>query len=276
MFSAFFYEVNDLKKKETIGLAVFFAAVVAVTALLIPIDVQNRLESQYGELAVQAKTDERARYIIDNIDEYPSSILNIYYDNKDNIDFVYNYAFHGNDYQSMSYTDEELNSETVPALYMFDNRWGYETIGGQYIKSGGCAVVALAMAHLAVFHNADADPVTIARLAEENDCLAMLGGVRSRDMGRLAELMGFAVTEHNFEEGGELSEEELRAALDTSGTVVLAAMSGDTFGGHALIIRGYDENGYYINDPADKENTETVWSFDVFKNELIRYYELSV
>ncbi len=266
-----------MEKIKAIGLAVFFAAAAAVTALLIPVDVQNRLEKQYGELAVLARTDDRAKYIIDNIEEYPDSILKVYYNNTDNIDFVYNYPFHKNDYASMTYTDNELNSETVPALYMSDSRWGYETIGGRYIMTDGCGAAALAMAHLAVFHNADADPVTIARLAEENDCIGgVFGGIRIQDIGRLAELMGFAVTEHNYEEGDVLSEEELRAALDTSGTVVLAAMDGDTFGGHALIIRGYDENGYYINDPADKKNTETVWNFDIFKNELIRYYELTV
>lgn len=264
-----------MKKKEIIGLAVFFAAVAAVTALLIPVDAQNRLEKQYGELAVLARTDERAKYIIDNIEEYPDSILKVYYNDEDSIDFVYNYPFHKNDYETMNYTDEELNSETVPALYMFDSRWGYETIGGQYIKSEGCAVVSLTMAHLAVFHTAEANPVTVSRLAEENGCIAALGGVRSRDTARLAELMGFAVTEHNYEEGGELSEEELRAALDTPGKVVLAAMDGETFGGHALIIRGYGEDGYYINDPAGMENTEKVWQYDVFKNEMIAYYELS-
>lgn len=265
-----------MKKKEIIGLAVFFAAVAAVTALLIPIDVQNRLEKQYGELAVLARTDERARYIIDNIEDYPDSILDVYYNEEDSLDFVYNYPFHKNDYENMSYTDEELQSETVPALYMFDSRWGYETIGGSYIKSEGCGAVALAMAHLAVFHNGEADPVTIARLAEENDCIGgVFGGIRIHDIARLAGLMGFTVTEHNCEEGVSLSEEELRAALDTPGTAVFAAMDGETFGGHAIIIRGYGEDGYYINDPASRENTETVWSFDVFKNELTRYYELS-
>lgn len=264
-----------MEKKQTVALAVFFAAVTAVTALLIPVDAQKRLERQYGKLAVLAKTDERAEYIIDNIEAYPQSILDVYYNNEDNLDFVYNYAFHGNDYASMTYTEEELQSETVPALYMFDTRWGYETIGGDYIKKDGCGAVSLAMAYLAVFHDGGADPVTISRLAEENDCIGMFGGIRARDIARLAELMGFAVTEHSYEEGGELSEEELQNALDTPGTVVLAAMSGETFGGHALIIRGYGEDGYYINDPASVENTETVWQFDVFKNELIRYYELS-
>ena len=55
----------------------------------------------------------------------------------------------------------------------------------------------------------------------------------------------------------------------------MAAMHGDTFGGHALIVRGYDENGFYINDPADEENTAQAWDFDVFANELGRYWEIS-
>lgn len=271
--------MDKAQKKNLAVFAALFVIVTAVLVLLMPLENKNRLREEYGKLAIMAESDERARYIIDNIEQYPKSILDLYYNKEDNFDFVYNYPFHKDDYKTMSFTAEELNCETIPALYMDDPRWGYEPFGDDIIKTGGCSLVSMTMAWLYLRHDGTIDPVIVGRFIEDNGYVGMFGGLLRKNTGDVLGGLGFEYTEHNYDENeggsGTVTAEELKAALDKPGTVVYACMSGETFGEHAMIIRGYDENGFYVNDPASREKTDKVWDISVFENELVRFYEVS-
>lgn len=265
--------------KTEAGLIALFVAVTAVMLFIVPYDNKMRLKEEFGVLAKAAETDERAEYIIENIEQYPKELLNIYYSRstEDNLDFVYNYPFNPYDWRSVAYTQEELNGEGVPALYMRDPRWAYAPCSGEFIKTQGCASVALTMAYLRLRHDGSVTPPIVANFADNNDCNGMMGGILTKKLPVVFDYFGFDYVEHIFDEEGcaPLTEQELREAASRPDTVVYAALSGETFGGHAVIIRGCDETGFYINDPANPENTEKVWDFEVFENELTRFYELS-
>lgn len=272
-----------MSKKQIAGVAVLLAAIVLIC---VPLSIfeKRRAETQaynekWGDAAALAETDPKAKYIIDHEELYSEEILDLFRsDCEFYLDFVYAYPEHKDDYYSMSYTDAELNSKTVPALYMNDNRWAYQSFEGGFIRTDGCAAVCIAMAYLYLKNSGDTDPYKIALLAEENDVIGFFGGISDNGVKPICESIGLncAVTEYapNLKQTGYVTEEEIKAVID-SGHVCIAGMSGDTFGGHALIIRAYDENGYYINDPASEENTAKVWDFQVFYNELKCLYDVS-
>jgi hypothetical protein len=274
------------KNIKTASIALAAVALIAVLlALLIPIDKHNKELDKYGDLAEAAETDERARYIIDNIDLYPNEMVDSYNSAKDDkkeqtLDFVYNYPFHKDDYSNMEFTEEELNAETVPALYMADFRWGYEKISGSYIKSQGCAAVALTMAYLYLRHDSDVDPKKIADYAEENDCIMpVIGGINSLDMDKVAEGIGLSCKVYNYDKdeggSGEADIETIQSILN-EGHVVMAGMVGETFGGHAIIIRECSDDGtLYINDPASPEKTEKEWNIADIGSEIYYIWDLS-
>lgn len=260
-----------MTKKTIISLSVLYAAVIIIMLVLIPVEQKNEYYKNWGSLAVRAETDERARFAIENYELYPEQWFKMLYNDED-FELAYNYPFMQDSYENMSFTEDELNSP-VPALYMDDPRWVYEDLS---IKSFGCAALTITMANLAVRHNSEADPVKVLNYAAEMGYYGF-GGIDMNFVYDILTHFGLSAEEHFFDrdKGERITETELKSAVDTENSIVMAAVNGETFGNHAVIIRGYDENGFYINDPADPENTEAVWDFSVFENELSYYWLIS-
>lgn len=272
------------KIRNIVIAAVVILCLLGILVLLIPLEKRVRELEEYGDLAVAAESDERARYIIDNIDIYTKEFALKYNtaddDKKENtLNFIYNYAFHKDDYASMQFTAEELDAKEVPALYMSDFRWGYETIGGAFIKEQGCAAVSLTMANLYLNHNDNITPVIAARKAEECGGINILGGMNSLHIKQVAEGLGMNCVEYNYDSdlggSGSADIETIQSVLD-SGHVLMAGMAGKTFGGHAIIIRECSDDGIiYINDPADAKKTEKAWNFEDIQQEIYYLWDLS-
>lgn len=264
-------------KTKAIIITIVILAAVALLIMLIPIEKKQKLHEQYGKLAEMAETDGKSAYILEHVDEYPQAILDYYYVDEDNVDIVYNYIDHKDDYKTMTFTDEELNSGTIPNFYMEDTRWAYETIGGRYIFSGGCAVVSISMVYVGLTGDGYYDPVRVSRVAEDLDASGFLGGVRNSEIGNICEAIGLKYNSYNFDpdEGGsgKPDEKQMKDILD-SGRPLILNMKGDTFGSHAMVLRGYDETGFIINDPASPEKSARTWTFDELAPEILRYWEI--
>lgn len=268
---------NKVNIKAVIIAIAAAAVVVGVLLLLVPIEKEREFKEKWGDLAVLAETDERAKFITENEELYSKEILDFFYYNEEELDYVYNYAFHKDDYKSMAFTEDELNCGSIPAFYMSDQRWCYETIGGFYIYTSGCAVVSMSMVYVGLTGDGYYDPVRVARKAEEVGASGMLGGVRNSDIGNVCEAMGLKCQGYNFdpdEEGsGAPDEAQMKEILD-KGRPLIMNMKGKTFGSHALVVRGYDDTGFIINDPADPEKSAKIWTFDELAPEILRYWEI--
>ncbi|MCI5904384.1 MAG: C39 family peptidase [Oscillospiraceae bacterium] len=266
------------KVKIIISVAVAVIAVVALI-LLIPIENKHKLYEKYGILAENAETDEKSAYILNNIDLYPEKILKLYYsDYEKNVDFVYNYPFHKDDYSKMSFTSEELNSDTVPLLFMADHRWGYEPVYEGYIKTHGCVPVSLTMAYLYLTGKGDIDPPKIAAIADSMDAWGTVG-INNDKIVELCDAIGITAIEYDYspksEESGKADIDVIKNALK-NGHQIMAGMVGDVFGSHAIIIREISETGdIYINDPGSAERSEKAWTFEELKSEIYFLWELS-
>lgn len=267
---------ND--KKTIIMVLAVFAIIVIVLVLLIPVERKRQLREKYGALAVNAETDVKSKYILDHISEYPDEILRYYYSGE--IDFAYNYPFHKNDYATMSYTAEELDGR-VPALYMEDNRWRYQTMfDSYYIKDSGCAVVSLTMAYIYLTGKTDMDPYKIGLIADELGAIGTFGGITDEYTMSLIDAIGLKAVEYQFfnedrEKDKHADIETMKSILD-SGHVIMAGMVGETFGQHALIIKGYDGDNFTINDPDDAENTARAWTYEELDSEMYYMWDLYV
>lgn len=268
-------------KKTAAALSVTVAVIVAALLLLIPLERKRQLYEKWGELAVLAETDGRAQYIIDHEELYPENVLSFFYSNSnnDNLEFVYNYPFHKNDYQNMSYTAEELDGR-VPALYMFDPRWSYQQLDGEFfIKSNGCALVSLTMAYIRLTGKSDLDPYKIMLTADEMGAIGMFGGITDEYTKALCEKIGLTVTEYRFFNDGREKDKhadiELMKSILDSGHLIMAGMVGETFGVHALIIAGYNDEGFIVNDPASREKSAKIWTYDDIEPEIYFMWDLS-
>ena len=67
----------------------------------------------------------------------------------------------------------------------------------------------------------------------------------------------------------------MRAVLDTGGLIVCSMAPGDfTAKGHFILVRGYDENGFYVNDPNRRSNSEKQWSYDTLSSQIKNLWAL--
>ena len=257
-----------------------FIVIFAAMLLLIPAQRKNEFYEKWGILAELAETDERAKFIIENQELYPEEVIEYFYRNIGELDFVYNYAFHKDDYRSMSFTEEELNSEKVPKLYMFDNRWAYEKIDGMYIKDDGCVPVSLTMAYVWLTGNGDFDPVKISEIAENLDATAFWGGILYEKVEDICSELGLKVEMYRYRFDTD-TEKKYHADIQTmkqildNGHVLMAGMSGETFGAHGLIISGYSGDLFTINDPESPENSDRLWSYDELEPEMTFMFDIS-
>lgn len=268
-----------MTKKTIIAVSVFYAVIIAVLLILIPVQRKNDFYDKWGELAVLSETDENARYITEHEEFYPQFVLDYFYSNPDELEFVRNYPDLKDSYASMSYTEDELNGQ-IPILYMFDPRWAYEVIDNQfYIKDNGCESVSLTMAYVGLIGKTDLDPIKIAYIASDIGALGTFGGITAEKTAELCKEIGLTSVEYCFvDENGQKNESadinEMKSILDR-GHVILAGMIGDTFGNHALLITGYSGDEFTIHDPANSEKTERMWQFDELDSQMHYMWDLS-
>ena len=268
-----------MTKKTIIAVSVIYAVILAVLIILVPIQRKKDFYDKWGQLAVLAETDENARYITEHEELYPDFVLDYYYKNPDELEFVRYYPELKDSYASMSYTEEELNGQ-VPALYMFDPRWAYEVIDNQfYIKENGCESVSLTMAYVGLTGRTDIDPIKITYIAADIGAIGIFGGITAEKTSELCEKIGLTSVEYDFvDANGQKVESadinEMKSILD-KGHVILAGMIGDTFGNHALIITDYSGDDFTIHDPADSKKTAKKWKYNELDSQLHYMWDLS-
>ena len=65
------------------------------------------------------------------------------------------------------------------------------------------------------------------------------------------------------------SEKTLKNALDQGEIVICSMKPGDfTAGGHFVVIYGYDEEGFLINDPNCVARSRKTWTFEEIRRQI--------
>jgi len=163
---------------------------------------------------------------------------------------------------------EDFVSGQVPLLMQWDRRWGYNSYGDSMIGLSGCGPVCLTMAYLYLTEDTDMTPREMADFADENGYYTSQGTSWALWTDG-AKKLGLRGTELS------LDENIMKLALDEGGVVVCSMRPGDfTATGHFILIRGYDENGFYVNDPNRRSNSEKQWDFETLKGQIRNLWEL--
>ena len=72
-----------------------------------------------------------------------------------------------------------------------------------------------------------------------------------------------------------LDENRMKSVLNNGGLIVCSMRPGDfTTTGHYILVRGYDENGFFVNDPNRKLNSEKQWSYETLKGQIKNLWAL--
>ena len=195
-------------------------------------------------------------------EDYPKELVELLEQNEETYDFVENYAKR-EQYQGKEIDlSDDYRAGSVPLLMQWDKRWGYDLYGDSMIGLSGCGPTCMTMAYLYYKGDTTMNPRKMAEFAQEQGYHTEEG--TSWDFWTAgAESLGLSG------ETVSLSETVMKSVLDAGGLLVLSMLPGDfTTGGHYILLRGYDENGFFVNDPNRNSNSEKQWDYDTLARQI--------
>ena len=202
-------------------------------------------------------------------DSYPEKLKEMAQKNSETIDFVYNYPQLKDEVWNIDLT-EESQSDQVPLLMQWDERWGYITYNGGMMGYGGCGPTTLSMVVLYLTRDASATPAAVAEYAESAGYCVPGSGSTWSLIKEGCEHYGLHASEV------AMVENRIRDKLDEGCPVVVNVGPGDfTDSGHYMVIVGYDDQGFIINDPNSRTNSEKRWTFDQLNGQVRNLWAMS-
>ena len=164
------------------------------------------------------------------------------------------------------FTEAELEEE-YPLLLQFDPRWGYFEYGGKEMGISGCGPTCLSMMLLALTDVETVTPDKIVTYSLENKYYVSGVGTAWKLLDEFPTLYGLTVDHPT------LKEASLKAALDKGKVLICSVKQGVfTANGHFIMIYGYDETGFKVNDPMCVARSNRTWTFAEFGNQLKRIW----
>ena len=158
--------------------------------------------------------------------------------------------------------------QEYPLVLQWDPRWGYEDYGEDNIGLSGCGPVCLDMAYVYFTGDTPMTPRNMAVFAYDNGYYAD-GGTSWSLWTEGAAQLGLSGEEL------PLDENLMKQTLDGGGLIVCSMRPGDfTTTGHFILIRGYDENGFYVNDPNRRSNSEKQWDYGTLRYQIKNLWAL--
>lgn len=68
----------------------------------------------------------------------------------------------------------------------------------------------------------------------------------------------------------------MKNALDDGAVLILALGPGDfTSSGHFIVVTGYTDGGFSVNDPNSRENSSRLWSYGRLASQISNLWSLS-
>ena len=194
--------------------------------------------------------------------EYPEILQELLEKNEETSDYVAGYGKREEYIGKPVDLTQDFVSGQVPLLMQWDRRWGYDPYGKEMIGLAGCGPLCLEMAYLYFTEDTSMTPAKMAQFAYDNGFYTESGTSWALWTEGTAKL-GL--------EGKELSLDENRMKdwLDAGGLIVCSMWPGDfTSTGHFILIRGYGEDGFYVNDPNRRSTSGKVWDYETLHYQI--------
>ena len=193
--------------------------------------------------------------IYTNADQYPEKLIAALCNNPEMYEFVKGYP-DADTSVSGKFTSQELKEE-FPLFLQWDKRWGYVSYGDSMIGLAGCGPTCLSMVITALTDSETTTPAEVASYSMSNGYYVEGTGTAWSLMTEGVEHFGVTARELSLDEG------VMKKALDQGQPIICSMGPGDfTAAGHFIVIYGYDEDGFKVNDPNCISRSEKRWSYE--------------
>ena len=202
-------------------------------------------------------------HVYDNQEQYGNSLIIALAGNPEMADFAYGYLTR-EPVVTGGFTEDEV-PEDYPLFLQWDIRWGYMPYGntGGNMGSSGCGPACLSMAVFYLTGNRECTPDVVAQYSMDHGYYVSGAGTAwslltdyPKEYGLNSKVIG-------------KSEAKLKAELDKGNILICSVKPGDfTSGGHFILIYGYDENGFKVNDPKCIYRSRLTWTYEQIKDDI--------
>lgn len=239
-------------------LAAMFTVALSAAAVFLAVRLVGSLTGGPGEKEEKIDIEKLAKE-----DKYPESLLKLLEKNPETKDFVMNYPENKDKHVDIDIS-KEVTKGKIPLFLQWDERWGYETYGDDFLALTGCGPTCLSMVRCGLSGDSTWNPYKTARMAEN-------GGYYVSGSGSSWDLMtrGAAELGLNYEEV-IFDEEHIKAALEAGKPIICVVGPGDfTDNGHFLVLTGVDEEGKIIlNDPNSRIRSGETWDISQLMRQI--------
>ena len=205
-----------------------------------------------------------------NSTQYPKQLQELALKNEEALEFVYDYPTEHVKEHTIDLT-EEASMDSVPLFVQWDKRWGYEKYSGNFFAASGCGPTTLSMVVVYLTHNRDASPIAVAKYSKE-------AGYSVDGSGSSWTLVSEGCRHYGVKaKTVALDESRMKAELDAGHPIVINVGPGDfTDTGHFMVITGYDDEGFSINDPNSIEKSGKRWLFKNISSQIRAVWSMYV
>lgn len=205
-----------------------------------------------------------------NNTQYPKQLKDLALKNEEALEFVYDYPAEHVKEHTIDLT-EEASMDSVPLFVQWDKRWGYEKYSGNFFAASGCGPTTLSMVVVYLTHNREASPIAVAKYSKE-------AGYSVDGSGSSWTLISEGCRHYGVKaKTVALDESRMKAELDEGHPIVVNVGPGDfTDTGHFMVITGYDDEGFSINDPNSIEKSGKRWLFRNISSQIRAVWSMYV
>lgn len=199
---------------------------------------------------------------------YPEWLQKMVSLNPETIDFAKEYSNKEEHIGKPIDLSKDYTKGKVPFLMQWDERWGYDYYGNDAIGAAGCGPTCLSMAYIYLKDDVSGNPRKMAEFTYDNGFYTEAGTSWYLWTDGIKEL-GLSGEEISF------NDSTIKNSLDNGALVICSMRPGDfTTTGHYILIRGYDENGYFVNDPNRISNSQKQWTFEQLDGQVKNLWEI--
>lgn len=218
------------------------------------------------ELLEMDAQDPRIREIAEKADLYPERVLKMLSKNIETLDFVLDY-WDKKDVPCEENIGQAPAEGEIPLLLQWDERWGYGAYGESIVAVSGCGPTCIAMVASGLTGRTDITPYTVASYSENN-------GFLTKEMDTSWDLMTYGCQEFGITGTMLGLDENAMANTLSSGNPIICSMGpGDfTDNGHFIVLTGYENGMFRVNDPNSRIRSEKTWSYETLKNQIVNMW----
>lgn len=211
---------------------------------------------------VPTTTAQKKTYVEDNKSEYTDGLIEFMNKYDEVVDYVYDYPKNMNNVTPKTLS-ENFSKGTYPLLLQWDSRWGYQKYSTSLVGVSGCGPTAVAMVYAGLTGKNDQTPGSVAEMCVKKGYYTPGSGTSWSLMTEGVKNLGLSSKQVS------LSKSNMTTELNNKRPLICSMKPGDfTKSGHFIVITGYKNGEFTVNDPNSRINSEKAWDYETLSSQI--------